>query len=268
MKAGLAAGATHFEHVYRTPDEVHNPMEPHATIAVWPDPEHLVLYDATQGVFTARGRVASFFGIPEENVRGYFALSWRRVWQQGSGVVTRRDWRACGKAGAAAGEDRVLSASDVRNGGTPLGNTADDCRRCVKSDGTITALSHDTVSLTSSFDEFVETASLVSRMLYAAPNSSTSHKVIKSDLGMPNDTRAPGEVGRHLRARMRDGRACLRTEDGPGRVPLEELCRNRPEKKLPWSSKSLRECYRLGAKSSDGASVSAAPCSCVKPVMC
>jgi xanthine dehydrogenase YagR molybdenum-binding subunit len=34
MAAGLQASGTHFERVYRTPDEVHNPMEPHATIAI------------------------------------------------------------------------------------------------------------------------------------------------------------------------------------------------------------------------------------------
>ncbi len=59
MQAGMSQADTRIEHVYWTPFEVHNPMEPHATIAVWDAPDHLTLYDATQGVFTDRGRVAS-----------------------------------------------------------------------------------------------------------------------------------------------------------------------------------------------------------------
>lgn len=68
VDAGMAEAHAHIDHVYSTPFEVHNPMEPHATIAVWDSPDHLTLYDATQGVFTDRGRVASLFGLPPENV--------------------------------------------------------------------------------------------------------------------------------------------------------------------------------------------------------
>ena len=48
------------EQVYRTPFETHSPMEPHATLAVWDGPKSLTLYDATQGIFDCRDRVANF----------------------------------------------------------------------------------------------------------------------------------------------------------------------------------------------------------------
>src|SRR3954451_3690155 len=47
MQTGLSQAELKLEQVYRTPFEVHNPMEPHATIAVWDSPDHLTLYDAT-----------------------------------------------------------------------------------------------------------------------------------------------------------------------------------------------------------------------------
>ena len=40
---------TRLSHVYQTPFEVHNPMEPHATLAVWDPAGGLTIYETTQG---------------------------------------------------------------------------------------------------------------------------------------------------------------------------------------------------------------------------
>jgi len=69
VESGLKNAAAHLSRVYTTPAEVHNPMEPHATIAVWNAPNRLTLYDATQGVSSDQERVAELLGIPPQNVR-------------------------------------------------------------------------------------------------------------------------------------------------------------------------------------------------------
>ncbi|MGD0526709.1 MAG: molybdopterin cofactor-binding domain-containing protein, partial [Polyangiaceae bacterium] len=69
VAAGLAIAHATIDAVYTTPVENHNPMEPHATIAVWQGDDHLTLYDATQGIFGVRKKVATVFGLPPENVR-------------------------------------------------------------------------------------------------------------------------------------------------------------------------------------------------------
>ena len=53
---------------YTTPLEHHNPMEPHATLAVFNE-EGLLVYETTQGIFNARKRLAALFGLPPERVR-------------------------------------------------------------------------------------------------------------------------------------------------------------------------------------------------------
>jgi xanthine dehydrogenase YagR molybdenum-binding subunit len=66
--SALAVAAVKVDNVYTTPIEHHNPMEPHATIARW-DGDTLTVYDASQGVFGVRTRLAGMFGVPPENVR-------------------------------------------------------------------------------------------------------------------------------------------------------------------------------------------------------
>ena len=69
MAAAFKAPAVRMEATYRTPTETHNPMEPHATIAVWDDPEHLTLYDANQGVFFMRQFLSMLLAMPQDNMR-------------------------------------------------------------------------------------------------------------------------------------------------------------------------------------------------------
>lgn len=56
------------ESEYRIAMEVHNPMEPHATIADW-KPDSLTLYDKSQNVYGVQGKIASIFGMDAEKIR-------------------------------------------------------------------------------------------------------------------------------------------------------------------------------------------------------
>ena len=59
----VVMAATYIEPIYH-----HNPMEPHATTAVWQG-DRLTIYDATQGVIAHRLDVAAVLGIDEDMVR-------------------------------------------------------------------------------------------------------------------------------------------------------------------------------------------------------
>src|SRR5437870_5695470 len=62
--AAYAQAPVKFSATYTTPKETHNPMEPHATVAVW-EGERLTLYDATQYVSGVRETVAKTLGIAQ-----------------------------------------------------------------------------------------------------------------------------------------------------------------------------------------------------------
>src|SRR5207302_322920 len=67
-EGAFASAPVKLDETYVTPPETHNPLEPHATTAMW-DGDSLTLYDSTQGVVNARSVLAQMFGLAEENVR-------------------------------------------------------------------------------------------------------------------------------------------------------------------------------------------------------
>ena len=247
VERGLKEAQARFENVYTTPPEVHNPMEPHATIAVWDKPDHLTLFDATQGVFSDQERVAGLLGMAPENVRVVSPYL-------GGGFGSKGPaWSHVILAALAA---RQLNRAVKLDVGRPqmfgmLGYrspTHQTIAAGARADGSLTAWRHDTLAHTSSFDEFVETSGLASRMLYAVPNNSTSHKIVKSDVGTPSFMRAPGEASGTFALESAMDEMAHELKMDPIEFRLKNYAEKDPEKDHPWSSKSLRECYRAGAE--------------------
>ncbi len=247
MQMGLQEAQARISHVYSTPFEVHNPMEPHATIAVWDAPDHLTIYDATQGVFSDRSRVASLFDLPPDHVRvispylgGGFG-SKGPVW---SHVILA--------AMAAKQVNRPVKLEVKRPQMFGMLGFRSQTRQSIsagrKGDGTMTALSNDTLSHTSQFDEFTEAASLPARMLYESPNNSTSQRLVRSDIGTPSFMRAPGEAPGTYALEAAMDELAYELKMDPVEFRLKNYAEADPEEHKPWSSKSLRECYRLGAE--------------------
>ena len=247
MAAALAGADVKLEHVYTTPFEVHNPMEPHATIAVWDGPDKLTLYDATQGPFPDRERAATLLGLHPDNVRVVSPFL-------GGGFGSKGPtWSHVVLAAMAARHVKrpvkLVVARPQMFG--PLGfrsHTRQTIAAGAKKDGTLLGLRHDTVAQTSSFDEFVESASMAARMLYNSPANSTSHRLVRSDIGTPSFMRAPGwSAGTNVLEIAMDEMAYELKMD-PMAFRLKNYAEQDPEKGRPWSSKSLRECYQMGAE--------------------
>ncbi|MBV8896304.1 MAG: xanthine dehydrogenase family protein molybdopterin-binding subunit [Acidobacteriaceae bacterium] len=247
VNAGMSEAEARVEQTYWTPFEVHNPMEPHATIAVWDALDHLTLYDATQGVFSDRGRIASLFGLKPDNVRvispylgGGFG-SKGPVWSHVA-IAAMAAKQLNRPVKLAVERPQMFGMVGLRS------QTRQTLRLGAKHDGTLTALSNETYSHTSTFDEFVESSTLCARMLYQSPNNSTVQKLVKSDIGTPSFMRAPGEsVGTYaLEAAMDEMAYALKMD--PVEFRLKNYAETDPEENKPWSSKSLRECYTRGAE--------------------
>jgi xanthine dehydrogenase YagR molybdenum-binding subunit len=115
-------------------------------------------------------------------------------------------------------------------------------------DGRLTALRHDAIVQTSTVREFGEQAALPSRMMYAAPNRRTTHRLVKLDVPTPSWMRAPGETpGMYAVESAMDELAIACGID-----PIELRVRNDPEVDPEtgnrFSSRNLVACLREGAE--------------------
>ncbi|MGB6194712.1 MAG: molybdopterin cofactor-binding domain-containing protein, partial [Terracidiphilus sp.] len=66
--AAFASAPVKLDATYSTPNETHNPIELHASVAVW-EGDRVTLYETTQGVMNHRIVMAQVLGLPVENVR-------------------------------------------------------------------------------------------------------------------------------------------------------------------------------------------------------
>src|SRR6185436_5291735 len=66
-EGAFASAPVKLDQTYVTPTETHNPLELHATTAIWNN-NRLTIYDSTQGVVNFRGVLAQMFGLPKENM--------------------------------------------------------------------------------------------------------------------------------------------------------------------------------------------------------
>ena len=243
----LASAAVKVSQVYSTPVEHHNPMEMHATVAAW-DGDRLTLWDSTQHVLGVRGVVAAVLGISPENIRvidpfmgGGFgckgsvwpnsylaAVAARHVNRPVKMVVTRQ---------------QMFSQTGYR----PW--TKQQVSLGVDSDGKLVSLKHESTCTTASFEDWVENSGRVSGMLYKCDNVLITQKVARINAGVPVQMRAPGEAsGMFALESAMDELAYAAKLD-----PIELRLRSYADKDygekepLPFTSKSLRECYRVGA---------------------
>jgi len=249
--AGLRSAAAVVDTVYTTPMENHNPMEPHATIAVW-DGGELTLYDATQYVTGVRKVASATFGIPMEKVRvicpyvgGGFGCK-GSVW---SHVMLAA--MAARQAGCPVKlvVDRTQMFGTV--GARPL--TEQHLVAAAAQDGALSAIRHDVTAGTSMIEDWLESAALITRRLYACPNLQTSQRLVKLNIGTPTFMRAPGEATGSFALECALDELAEQLGIDPVALRLRNHADTDPEKQLPFSSKSLRECYREAAERFDWA---------------
>jgi xanthine dehydrogenase YagR molybdenum-binding subunit len=246
VDAALAGAAVVVDETYSTPAEHNNPMEPHATLAVWSGGD-LTLYDSTQGAPRARDTIANVFGLEPERVRVISP-------HVGGGFGSKGTPRPTVIAAAMAAQhvDRPVKLSATRQQMFAITGyrtpTIQRVRLGANAEGRLQAIEHVAFEQTSTIREFAEQTTVPTRMMYASPNRRTGHRLAALDVPTPSWMRAPGETpGMYALECAMDELAIA-----AGLDPIEVRRRNEPETDpetgLPFSSRGLQECLRVGAE--------------------
>ncbi len=255
VDASMKAAPYTLDATYTTPNEHHNPLEPHAIVAVWnedaglgPTAKRLTLYDANQGPAFHMLLLPPLLGLLPtqlEVISPYVGGSFGTKGSPHSQVVL-----ASLAAKMLPGRPVKLNLTRqqmFRNTGFRP-ESVQRVRLAADRDGKLTALAHDATSPSAEFKKFVEQSATPIRIMYAGKNRETSHQGVALDLPPATFMRAPGEfTGMFALETAMDELAAQ-----CGLDPIELRIRNEPEidpeSGKPWSSRNLVACLREGAK--------------------
>ena len=114
--------------------------------------------------------------------------------------------------------------------------------------GKLSAMVHEAFHNTSSFESFSDATTGFTRQVYACPNLHAPLKVAATDLATPTWMRAPGAVSGMFALESAMDELSYALKMDPMELRLVNYAETDPESGKPFSSKALRECYRLGAE--------------------
>jgi xanthine dehydrogenase YagR molybdenum-binding subunit len=253
----LAAAEVRHEADYVVPSEHHNPMELFASTVIWHGDGRLTVHDKTQGVQNVQRYLCSVFDMATEDLRvlspyvgGAFGAGLRPQYQVVLAVL------------AARALERSVRVVLTRQQMYALGYRPATIERLAlgaKASGTLDAITHEAIAVTSQYESFARNDTGWSGLLYASSNADYVHKLVKLDLPTPCDMRAPGAGSGvyALECAMDELAVALKLD------PLELRLRCYSERDqnegVPYTSKALRECYRQGAEAFGWAQRNAEP---------
>jgi xanthine dehydrogenase YagR molybdenum-binding subunit len=230
---------------YYTPIETHNPMEMHATIAVWEGDNKLTVYDKSQGPKGTQSALARNFGLEEKNVRVITEFV------GGAFGAALRSWPNVPAACIAAKKvNRPVKVMLNRKQMFSMVGYRPQAWQKISigagKDGKLVGITHHAISNTSKYEDFTEGIVNASSFLYECPNVNTSYKILPLNLNTPTWMRGPGEATGAFALECALDELAYKLNMDPVEIRKINHATLHPVRKLPWSSKFLLECYEEG----------------------
>jgi xanthine dehydrogenase YagR molybdenum-binding subunit len=239
--------AVKLEQEYIIPSEVHNPMELHSIIARWDGPDKLTVWDKTQGVKDTQEGIAAIFKLPKENVQvnskfvgGAFGSA-LQVWpHEVAAIVAAKVVKRPVKL--------MLSRADMFTSVGYRPHTWQKIGIGASADGKLVGITHEAIGQTSTYEDFNEQPTGVSKSTYACPNVNTKYRLTALDIGSPTWMRGPGEATGAFALESALDELSYALNIDPIELRLKNYAETDPESGKPFSSKYLRQAYKMGAE--------------------
>ena len=244
-KAYALADVRH-EAEYFIPTEHHNPMELFASTVTWDGGGKLTVYDKTQGVQNVQRYLCNVFKKKADDLRvispfvgGAFGSGLRPQYQVVLAVL--------GTLALKRSVRLVLTRQQMYG----LGHRPATIERLAlgaKADGTLDAITHEAIAVTSQFEDFSRNDTGWAALLYKSANAKYLHRLARLDVPTSSDMRAPGAAtGVYaLESAMDELAVALKLD--PMELRLRCYSDRDQNEDVPYTSKQLRECYRQGAQ--------------------
>jgi xanthine dehydrogenase YagR molybdenum-binding subunit len=241
----FASAPVKLDQTYVTPTETHNPLELHATTAIW-DGSKLTLYESSQGVVNLAGVLAQMFGLPKENVRVITKFV-------GSGFGGKLfPWAHCPLAAAAARQvgrpvRLVLSRKMMFQSVGNRPRTQQRVRLGATPDGKLVSLQHDYVYQRSVLEAHHEDCGEATPLQYSVPNLRVTFGRARRNVGAGADMRGPGRVPGLYATESALNELADQLKMDPVKLRILNEPKIDESLGIPFSSRHLLECFELGA---------------------
>lgn len=232
---------------YYQPRHYQNPMEPHATIAIWnAEKESFKIYDKIQGVRNSQAYVCGIFSLQEEKVQ---ILSPFVGGGFGSGL--RPQYQLFMATMAAKALNRPAKVTLTRAQMFSFGHRPANLQKIklgANKSGKLVSVQHESFGETSRFEKYSEMVVNFTGVIYACENVKTDYQLVPVSVYTPMDARAPGGATGMFGLES----AIDELAHKIGIDPLEFRLKNYAERDgnadKPFSSKELRACYQQASE--------------------
>jgi xanthine dehydrogenase YagR molybdenum-binding subunit len=243
-KAFAAAEVRH-RGEYHVPIEHHNPMELYASTVIVETDGKLTIYDKTQGVQNVQRYVCSVLDMEPHDVRvmspfvgGGFGSGLRPQYNVVLAALAARALKRSVRVVLTRQQMYVLGYRPAMIQQIDLGANAD---------GTLDAITHEAITVTSQYEDFHRQETGWSGLLYKFANAKHTHKLARLDLATPCDMRAPSAAPGVYALECAMDELAVAVKLDPLDLRLRCYSERDQHTDRPYSSKGLHDCYRQGA---------------------
>jgi xanthine dehydrogenase YagR molybdenum-binding subunit len=241
-----APDALKLDQTYTTPIETHNPIELHATVAVF-DGSNYTFYETSQAIVNHRLVMAQMLGVSQDQVRVIMKYL-------GSGVGGKLfPWSHSLLAAAAARNLRrpiklVVSREMMFHNVGHRTNTQQRMRLSVTPEGRFTSFQQDYVYQTSRKETRKENCGETTGYLYSSPNLRATAAYARRDVAPSTSMRGPGAVPGLFAIESAVDELAIKLNIDPVQLRLMNEPAIDEGLKVPFSSRHLKECITGGAE--------------------
>ncbi len=244
--SALAAAPVKVDNTYETPAQHHNPIELYATTAAWSG-EKLLVNVPSQWVMGTRMGLANIFGLAPEDVHVESPYV-------GGGFGSK----------ATILPFTVLIASAAKRLGRPVklvvpreamftvGSFRPATRARIalgaERDGTLTSIIFEETGQSSEIDHIAFSGSTGISRMYDSTTLRTKQSTVATDVNTPGFQRAPAEACSFFGFESAVDELAEALDMDPIELRIKNEPKVDPVKGVPWSSRSLVQCFRRGAE--------------------
>lgn len=244
--SALASAPVKHAAEYTVASEFHNPMEPHATVAVFQGSGKLLIHDKIQGVTNTQEYVSAVFGLKKDDVRVVTPFLGGGF---GSGLRPKHQlFLAVMAALALERSVKLVLTRDQMFGIGHRPETINEVEFGANPDGTLLGIHHKAIGATSTYEDHQEATVNWTGLLYDCEAVTLEHELVQLSIDSPTDMRAPGAPTGMFAAESAVDELAHKLGIDPIKLRLQNYTDYDPNQNKNHTSKELRAAFQLGAE--------------------